>query len=77
MPSTAGGTNTPITTPPLINPNVPTTATPIYGGGGGGGGGLTPGMNSPITDNSRAPSTVPVTSILAFFSSLLLLFLTF
>lgn len=77
MSSTAGATNTPVTTPPMINPNVPTptTQTPIYGGDGGGG--LNPGMNSPMSDNSRALSAAPATSILVFVSSLFFLVLTF
>ncbi|KAK7359269.1 hypothetical protein VNO77_01222 [Canavalia gladiata] len=71
--SAAGGPNTPITTPPMNNPNVPssTTTTPIYGGGNTGG--LSPGMNSPFTDNSRAHSEAIATWFLVFFSSLLIL----
>jgi len=66
--STAGGPNTPITTPPMNNPNVPssTTATPLYGGGNSG---LTPGMSSPFPDSSRAASEATATWFFVFFSS--------
>ncbi|KAF7836993.1 PLASMODESMATA CALLOSE-BINDING PROTEIN 3-like [Senna tora] len=62
--STAGGTSTPVTTPPLINPNVPTPTppTPIFGGAG-----LTPGMDTPLSDNSTALSTAPTISILVLY----------
>ncbi|XP_015958207.1 PLASMODESMATA CALLOSE-BINDING PROTEIN 3 [Arachis duranensis] len=71
--STAGGGNTPSTTPAFNNPNVPspTTTTPIYGGGNTGG--LTPGMNTPFPDNSRAASEATATWFLGLFSSLLIL----
>ncbi|XP_027347723.1 PLASMODESMATA CALLOSE-BINDING PROTEIN 1-like [Abrus precatorius] len=70
--SSAGGSNTPNTTPPMNNPNVPSsTTTPIYGGGNTGG--LTPGMNTPFPDSSRAPSEAIPTWFSVFFSSLLIL----
>ncbi|XP_028759604.1 PLASMODESMATA CALLOSE-BINDING PROTEIN 3-like [Neltuma alba] len=67
--STAGGTNIPITTPPLMNPNVPTptTTSPFYGGGAGGG--INPGMTSPVPDNSRATLLTASASLVLFFSS--------
>ncbi|CAJ1939148.1 unnamed protein product [Sphenostylis stenocarpa] len=71
--STAGGSNTPITTPPMNNPNVPpstTTTTPIYGGGNTGG--LTPGMSTPLPDNSRAPPEATATLFLVLFSSIII-----
>ncbi|TKY59990.1 PLASMODESMATA CALLOSE-BINDING PROTEIN 3 [Spatholobus suberectus] len=69
--SAAGGPNTPITTPPMNNPNVPsTTTTPIYGGGNTGG--LTPGMTTPFPDNSRAPSEAIATWFLVLFSFLII-----
>ncbi|KAL2343340.1 hypothetical protein Fmac_004625 [Flemingia macrophylla] len=69
---TAGGPNTPITTPPMNNPNVPSsTTTPIYGGGNPGG--LTPGMSTtPFPDNSRAASEAIATGFLVLFSSLII-----
>ncbi|KAI9075738.1 hypothetical protein K1719_042224 [Acacia pycnantha] len=65
--SAAGGTNIPITTPPLINPNVPTptTTSPFYGGGGG----INPGMTSPMPDNSRATLLTATSSLVLFLSS--------
>ncbi|KAG5029461.1 hypothetical protein AAZX31_05G143600 [Glycine max] len=70
--SAAGGPNTPTTTPPMNNPNVPTsTATqPIFGGGNTGG--ITPGMSTPFPDSSRAHSEATATWFLAFFSSLII-----
>ncbi|KAL9327405.1 hypothetical protein ACSQ67_008050 [Phaseolus vulgaris] len=68
--SSAGGPNTPITTPPMNNnPNVPssTTATPLYGGGNTGG--LTPGMSTPFPDSSRAASEATVTWFFLLFCS--------
>ncbi|XP_054806762.1 PLASMODESMATA CALLOSE-BINDING PROTEIN 3-like [Prosopis cineraria] len=70
--STAGGTNIPITTPPLINPNVPTpTTTSPFFGGGAAGGGINPGMTSPVPDNSRA--TLATANASLVLSSLFLL----
>ncbi|XP_057415907.1 PLASMODESMATA CALLOSE-BINDING PROTEIN 1-like [Lotus japonicus] len=71
--SAAGGPNTPSTTPPLNNPNMPpsSTTTPIFGGGNTGG--LTPGMSTSLPDSSRAPSEAIATWLLVFFSSLLIL----
>ncbi|KAI4345356.1 hypothetical protein L6164_012487 [Bauhinia variegata] len=81
--STAGGTNTPTTTPPT-NSNMPTTPTPPtsnFGGTGAGTGtgtgGITPGLNPPFTDSSRASSGTISASFLVFFSFLLILSLTF
>ncbi|KAK7331466.1 hypothetical protein VNO77_25691 [Canavalia gladiata] len=75
-PSSAGVTNTTITTPPMNNPNnVPATITTNSIHGRDGAGGLTPGMNPLIPENSRAPSTskAKTTSFLSIFSSLLIL----
>ncbi|MED6180877.1 hypothetical protein PIB30_014211 [Stylosanthes scabra] len=71
--STAGGGNTPSTTPAFNNPNVPspTTTTPIFGGGNSGG--LTPGMNTPFPDNSRAASEATATWFLVLFPCLVIL----
>ncbi|KAK7400102.1 hypothetical protein VNO78_11302 [Psophocarpus tetragonolobus] len=70
--SAAGGPNTPITTPSMNNPNVPSTTTtpPIFGGGNTGG--LTPGMSTPFPDSSRAHSEATVTWFLVFFFSLVI-----
>ncbi|XP_012572298.1 PLASMODESMATA CALLOSE-BINDING PROTEIN 1-like isoform X2 [Cicer arietinum] len=67
--SGTGGPNTPTTSAPMTNPNVPsstTTSSPIFGG-------LSPGMNTPFTDNSKAPSKELASWFLIFFSSLLIL----
>ncbi|KAI4317513.1 hypothetical protein L6164_025377 [Bauhinia variegata] len=67
--SSAGGTNTPTTAPPT-NPNVPITSTPptsIFGGG------ITPGMNPPMTDTSRASSGAISYTFGVFVSFLLIL----
>ncbi|KAK7247096.1 hypothetical protein RIF29_41973 [Crotalaria pallida] len=72
--STAGGINTPITTPPMNNPNMPspTMASPLFGGGNAGG--LTPGTNTPFPDNtSRASSQAMTTWFLVLSSSLLVM----
>ncbi|CAL5214095.1 unnamed protein product [Lathyrus oleraceus] len=63
--SGAGGANTATTSTPVINPN--NMSSPIFGG-------LSPEMNAPFIDNSKAPhSKEHVTCFLLFFSSLLIL----
>ncbi|CAL0324970.1 unnamed protein product [Lupinus luteus] len=68
--SSAGGSTIPIITPPgMNNPNMPspTMAAPLFGG-------LSPGMNTPLSDNnSRAPSEPIATWFLLFFSLLLIM----
>ncbi|CAK8578489.1 unnamed protein product [Lathyrus sativus] len=66
--SGAGGSNTPTTPSSMTNPNnisLPTTP-PNFGG-------LSPEMNAPFNDNSKAPPKQQLTSFLLFFSSLLIL----
>ncbi|KAH7573034.1 hypothetical protein ACOSP7_006444 [Xanthoceras sorbifolium] len=80
--STAGATPTTATTPTTNtnNPNspatttIPSTTTPLTNDGGNG---LNPGMNPPITDNSKASSTYMGITILMSISFWLLLSFAF